>query len=219
MTGFQSYGGRSTNPSEAVVSALNGKTIGGERVCGHTLPVDFHAVRQLIPELINDTAPRVILSLGLWPGEPMIRIERVASNWSWFELPDNVGHRQNGTVIEDGPDAYMSTLPNDAMQSAIRAAGLPCRQSGSAGSYLCNAAFYIMRHHCAHHQPATAAGFIHLPYLPEQVAHLLDQSAHDGLLEMHQRADYASMSLEAMVHAVTIGLETKIGRASCRERV
>ena len=208
ITGFESYGGRSANPSEAVVTALDGMTIGGERINGRTLPVDFHAVRRQFPELIDEISPTAIVSLGLWPGEPMVRIERVAANWSLFELPDNVGHRQNGTVIEGGPDAYLSSLPGDAMQTAIRAAGVPCRQSGSAGTYLCNAASYIALHHCALHHPATIAGFIHLPYLPEQVAEMLVQTAQDSSLEMHQRADFASMSLEVMVQAVTVGLET-----------
>ena len=210
VIGFQSYGGRSANPPEAVVTALDGMTIEGARVCGQTLPVDFHAVRRQLPDLIDDIAPRVIVSLGLWPGEPMVRIERVAANWSLFELPDNAGHRQNGTVIDGGPDAYLSSLPGDAIQSAIRAAGVPCRQSGSAGTYLCNAALYIALHHCTQHHPETIAGFMHLPYLPEQVAETLIQAEQDSSLEMHQRADLASMSLDAMTRAVTIGIETTL---------
>ena len=137
----------------------------------------------------------------------MIRIERVAANWSWFELPDNAGHRQNGRVIEDGPDGYLSSLPADAMQTAIRAAGLPCRQSGSAGTYLCNATSYVTLHHCALQKRRTMAGFVHLPYLPSQVAALLDQVAGESLLEMHQRADLASMHLDDMIAAIRIGLD------------
>lgn len=213
VTGFQSYGGRSQNPAEAVARALDGAQIAGMPVAGRALPVDFHAVQRMIPHLVEELAPKVILSLGLWPGEPMIRLERVAANWSLFELADNAGHRQNGAVLGDGPDAYLSTLPNDAIQTAIRAAGLPCRQSGSAGTYLCNATFYMLRHHCALHSPQTMAGFMHLPYLPEQVAHLLDDIAAEGRVEMHQRADYASMSLDTMLTAARIALETAVRAA------
>jgi pyroglutamyl-peptidase len=213
ITGFQSYGGRSVNPAQAVADALDGTKISGALVCGRSLPVDFHTVRRQLPDLIDDLAPHVIISLGLWPGEPMIRLERVAANWSFFELPDNTGHRQIGAVIEGGPDAYLSKLPVDEMQTKIRAAGLPCRQSGSAGTYLCNATSYITMHHCAQHHKQTLAGFIHLPYLPEQVAQQLNQIADESVLEMHQRSDFASMSLEAMIEAVRVGLRTTVDRS------
>ncbi|WP_137703224.1 pyroglutamyl-peptidase I [Marimonas lutisalis] len=207
VTGFQSYAGRSANPSELVAQALDGMRVRGMAVKGHSLPVDFQRVGRALPELIDDLRPRKVVSLGLWPGEPMIRIERMAANWSWFELPDNAGHRQNGKVIEDGPDGYLSTLRADAMKAAIRAAGLPCRQSGSAGNYLCNATLYIALHHCALGHPDTDAGFVHLPYLPRQVAEMMDQVAEDGQLEMHQRADVASMCLDDMVDALRAGLD------------
>lgn len=206
VTGFQGYGGRSDNPSERVASVLDGMRIGQETIRGHCLPVDFRAMCNMLPALIDDLRPRIILSTGLWPGEAMLRIERVAANWSWFELPDNAGHRQNGRVIADGPDGYLTTLPADAMQRAVRAAGLPCRQSGSAGSYLCNATAYVTLHHCVHWHPDTRAGFLHLPYLPAQVAALQDQIARDAMLEAHQRADYASMHLDDMVTGVLAAL-------------
>ncbi len=206
VTGFQGYAGRSANPSELVARALDGQRIAGAGVVGRALPVDFRAVRQDLPRLIDELAPRMVVSLGLWPGEPMIRIERVAANWSWFELPDNTGYRHNGKVIENGPDGYLATLPADAMQAAIRRAGLPCRQSGSAGTYLCNATLYTSLHHCAQHHPGTRAGFIHLPYLPAQVAGLLDDLAAESLLEMHQRADMASMHLDDMIESLRVGL-------------
>ncbi|MDO9525335.1 MAG: hypothetical protein Q7J57_07295 [Gemmobacter sp.] len=206
LTGFQGYAGRSLNPAEAVVRALDGTDIGGMTVHGRVLPVDFHAVARDVPGMIDALAPKIVVSLGLWPGEPMIRLERVAANWAQFELPDAVGHRQVGPVVQGGADGYLSSLPHDAIQSALRAQGIPCRQSGSAGTYLCNALSYIVLHHCAHHHPGTRAGFIHLPYLPVQVAQMLDDIAAEERLEQHQRADYASMSLEPMIEAVKIAL-------------
>jgi pyroglutamyl-peptidase len=41
-----------------------------------------------------------------------------------------------------------------------------------------------------------------LPYLPQQVAELLNDLSAEGRLELHQRADLASMSLEMMLEAV-----------------
>src|SRR6056297_2873851 len=100
VTGFGAYGAGSENPSEQLARALDGSDCAGMPVCGHVLPVDFNRVRVELPALIDALRPRIVVLLGLWPGEPMIRIERVAANWSLFELPDNAGHRQNGKVIE-----------------------------------------------------------------------------------------------------------------------
>ena len=207
VTGFESYAGRGANPSQQVALALNGITIGGIPVQGHTLPVDFLSIKRDLPRLIDELCPCAVVLLGLWPGEPMIRLERMATNWSWFELPDNAGHRQNGKVIDDGPDGYLTTLPADAIQTAIRASGRPCRQSGSAGTYLCNATTYVALHHCVQNHPDTVCGFIHLPYLPEQVSELLNEVAEEGCLEMHQRADWASMNLQDMIGSLKICLE------------
>ena len=207
VTGFQSYAGRSANPSEQVASALNGMTIGGMVVHGVSLEVNFEHVKRELPALIDVLRPRAVVSLGLWPGEPTIRIERMASNWSWFELPDNIGHLQRGKVVDEGPDGYLTTLPADAMQAAIRSAGLPCRQSGSAGTFLCNATAYTALRHSSQNHLDTLCGFIHLPYLPSQVAEMLNEVADSARLEMHQRADWASMNLNDMVESLKIGLK------------
>ena len=47
--------------------------------------------------LIGELAPRVVVSIGLWPGEPVIRIERVALNVADFEIPDNRGQLASRT--------------------------------------------------------------------------------------------------------------------------
>lgn len=206
LTGFESYGGRSVNPAEAVTRALDGSLIEGVRVCGRTLPVDFDRARTSVPQIIAAENPDVIVSLGLWPGEPMIRLERVAINRADFEIADNVGRKVVGPIDPDGPAAHATSLPLHAIRRAMLQAGIPCRLSGSAGTFLCNALMYTVLDHCAHSLPNARCGFIHLPYLPEQVAILLDELASAGELELHQRADLASMRQDMMVEAVRIAI-------------
>lgn len=43
---------------------------------------------------------------------------------------------------------------------------------------------------------------MHLPYLPSQVAELLEDLRRAKSLELHQRADLASMALDTMLEAV-----------------
>ena len=208
LTGFQSYGGRAVNPAEEVVKALEGVEIAGRRVAGRVLPVDYAKLRPGIEALIAETAPAAVICLGLWPGEPMIRLERVAVNIADFEIADNAGALERGTIREDGPAAYAASLPIHAIQERLIGAGIPARLSGSAGHFLCNALMYHALGACAGRAPALPCGFIHLPYLPQQVAGLIGDTREAARLELHQRGDLASMSLDTMVEAVRLAMET-----------
>jgi pyroglutamyl-peptidase len=214
LTGFESYGGRSLNPSEQVVKRLAGTEIGGALVRGHTLPVNYVELGPRIQALIEELRPRAVICLGLWPGTPLLRLERIAVNIADFEVPDNVGHMTRGAVVEGGAEAYRSTLPIHVIQDRLLAAGIPARLSGSAGTFLCNAAMYHALCACAEHAPGTPCGFIHLPYLPEQVAALLLQMREWAKVELHQRADLASMALEIQVEAVRIAIATTLEATS-----
>jgi pyroglutamyl-peptidase len=210
LTGFESYGGRSLNPAEQVVKRLAGTEIGGVPVTGHTLPVNYAELGARIARLIEEVQPRAVLCLGLWPGTPMLRVERIAVNIADFEIPDNVGLMTRGPVVEGGAEAYRSTLPIHAIQDRLLAAGIPARLSASAGTFLCNALMYHALRSCAEHAPATLCGFIHLPYLPEQVSGLLLQMREWAKVELHQRADLASMALDVQVEALRLAIETTL---------
>ena len=53
---------------------------------------------------------------------------------------------------------------------AIRASGIPAEISNSAGTYVCNHLMYSVLHYAAQMCPELRAGFIHVPYIPEQTA-------------------------------------------------
>ena len=211
LTGFESYGGRSLNPAEQVVKRLAGTEIGGVRVRGHTLPVNYVELGARIASLIEEVRPRAVICLGLWPGTPLLRLERIAVNIADFEIPDNVGHMTRGPVVEGGAEAYRSTLPIHAIQDRLLAAGIPARLSGSAGSLQCADVPCAAR---AEHAPGVPCGFIHLPYLPEQVASLLLQMREWAKVELHQRADLASMALDVQIEAVRLAIATTLEATS-----
>ena len=58
--------------------------------------------------------------------------------------------------------------------------------------------------------PGTPCGFIHVPYLPAQVAEMIAAVRDEQTLELHQRADLASMALETTVAAIRIAIETTL---------
>ena len=210
LTGFQSYGARAINPAEEIVKRLDGETIGGERVRGRVLPVDYAKLGPSIRDAIAETTPSAVICLGLWPGAPMIRLERVAVNIADFEIADNVGAIVKEPIEEDGDAAYLSTLPLDAIQARILGAGIPCQLSGTAGAFLCNALMYHALRAAADQSPPPPCGFIHIPYLPEQVADVIQATKDGAKLELHQRGDVASMSLDVMVRAIGLAIEATL---------
>jgi pyroglutamyl-peptidase len=203
LTGFQPYGGRQLNPSAEVVRALDGTGIDGCTVRGMLLPVSFAAANQPLTDAIMEHRPVLVVSMGLWPGEPVIRLERVAVNRASFEMPDNDGQRLLDDQVEpDGPVARAVTLPVGKIIASLRGKGIPARASDTAGTFLCNTTLYRALGSCERLQTDARCGFVHLPYLPKQVAELLDDLSAEGRLELHQRADLASMSLGMMLEAV-----------------
>jgi pyroglutamyl-peptidase I len=136
ITGFEPYGGRGSNPACETARALDGRMIDGVRVHGRALPASYAKLRDCVSALLRELDPVVVISLGLWPGEPMIRIERFGLNLADFEIPDN-----EGAILADqplganGPRALRATLPVQRIQATLLAAGIPARLSTSAGTF------------------------------------------------------------------------------------
>lgn len=205
VTGFEPYGGRGVNPASRVAARLDGLQIDTASVVGRTLPVSFAGLQTRILALMREVSPRIVVSVGLWPGDPTIRLERVAINVADFEIPDNEGAVLRDDLVEAGaPTAMTATLPLRAIESALLEAGIPTRLSSSAGTYLCNATLYTFLRSAE--ASGARCGFVHVPYLPEQVAGLLADRRKEQRLELHQRADLASMSVDTMVEAVRIAV-------------
>jgi len=181
LTGFEPFGTYKENPSAAVVEALDGRAIGGISVRGAILPVHHARAATEVARLVDETAPRAIVHLGLAGGRARIALERVAVNVMDFDIADNAGYRATGEAcVAEGPPAYFSTLPIDTMLEALTAAGIPAYLSSTAGTYLCNQTFYTTRHLLESRGAGVPAGFVHLPLSPAMVAaSALDQPSMD----------------------------------------
>ena len=209
LTGFEPYGGRGVNPSGEVAKSLNGVQINGFEVVGKTIPVSFNGLQERIGTLIRDCNPVAVISMGLWPGEPMIRLERFAVNLTDFEIPDNDGvYLDKGNISDQVKLALSATLPLREMTEKLLATGIPARISNTAGTFLCNATLFHALQIIEDHGWTTPCGFVHLPYLPQQVAELVVDLKKERQTELHQRSDLASMSLSTMTVAMEICLRT-----------
>ena len=210
ITGFEPYGGRGSNPAAEIARALDGRAIAGMTVAGRTLPVSHARLKGEVERLLSEVAPAAVISLGLAPGELAIRIERIGHAIADYEIPDNDGTVIAETLGGNGPTAYPVTLPAKAIERALLAAGIPARLSTTPGTFLCNACLYEFLTAIAARGRTTPCGFIHLPYMPSQVAEILRRMRDDKSLEKHQRADLASMDLELQQRAIEIAVETTV---------
>lgn len=171
VTGFLPFAGDARNPSGEVAQAVEGRQVRGLRVRGAVLPVERKAASERLERLLAEERPRAVVALGQGSA-PLVHVERVAVNLLDFQLPDQAGDQPRGTPISRGaPDALFSTLPVDELVAAVRAAGVPCEASLSAGSYLCNMVFFELLEAARATPRGTHRGvFVHLPPLPEVVA-------------------------------------------------
>uniref|UniRef100_A0A7V4E651 Pyrrolidone-carboxylate peptidase n=1 Tax=Thermus tengchongensis TaxID=1214928 RepID=A0A7V4E651_9DEIN len=177
VTGFEPFGGLTHNPSAALLSLLPGE-VGGKALHKAVLPVDTEALPKALATL-HALRPQAVLHLGLAEGRPLLSLERLAVNLLDFERPDNRGAvREDAPVVPGGPLALEARFPLKEALRRLREAGIPARQSLSAGSYLCNQAFYLSLYHLPAQVPVA---FLHLP--PDETLALAKGGAYVPLSE------------------------------------
>ena len=169
ITGFTPFGSEKENPSQMVVEAFD-DTFCGVEVVKAILPVSFAKAGKMIVDLIKDVRPDVVICLGQAGGRNEPSIERIAVNLNDSNKADNDGDiPEERVIVSGGASAYFSSLPIKDIVKNIKTSGLPATVSNTAGFFVCNHVFYSALHHVSVRGLATKVGFIHLPYLPQQV--------------------------------------------------
>ncbi len=169
MTGFEPFGGEAINPSWEAVRRV--KAPGGAELARACLPVTFGEVPSLLKELIERERPDAVICVGQAGGRDGISLERIAVNLMDGRIPDNSGFQPKDEPLQPGgPAAYFSSLPLRRLEAALKEAEIPAHISNTAGLYVCNCAFYTAAALAAKMHSGMRAGFIHVPFLPEQTA-------------------------------------------------
>lgn len=162
LTGFEPFGGASTNPSREIVRALDGAKVAGHRIVAAVLPCVFGGARRELARLRRRHRPAVVVCLGVAEGRAGITPERVAINLEDARIPDNAGGQpRDRPVVRGGPAAYWSKLPVKAIVAALQREGIPAAVSHTAGTFVCNHLFYSLMHSVRGRR--VRAGFIHVP--------------------------------------------------------
>lgn len=174
VTAFEPFNGRDMNPSQLILEQLEAPE--GVTLIKELLPVEFKATTEILKKQIKEHRPDVVISLGQAGNRPEISVERVAINLDNCrssngkkELADNAGDvLVDQPIVEGAPDAYFSNLPVWEIVKEMQNAGVDAAVSYSAGTYVCNHVMYTVLHEITTNYPNMKAGFIHVPFLPEQ---------------------------------------------------
>lgn len=180
LTGFEPFDQEITNPSWEAVRTLDGKILTKPNT--HTgahygvvvaqLACEFYVATEKLHALLATHQPEIVICVGQAGGRADISVERIAINIDDARIPDNAGNQPiDEAVVADGPAAYFSSLPIKAIVHNLRQQGIPANVSQTAGTYVCNHIFYGLMHYAHTHASPKQAGFIHIPYLPEQASH------------------------------------------------
>ena len=202
LTAFTPFDGERINPALEAVK-LGKDRIGNLLIVKLEVPTVFGQSIDTVREAIEREKPDFVLSIGQAGGRADITPERVAINLDDARIPDNEGNQPiDEPIFPDGKNAYFSTLPVKAMVEAIRKEGLPSSLSNSAGTYVCNHLMYGVLYYLDK-RPVIKAGFIHVPYIPEQTKNKKEMPA----LELSEIV----RGLEAAITAIAInGTDKKL---------
>ncbi len=170
MTGFDAFGGESVNPASRAVERLEGKTIGDIEIITREIPTVFGDAAEATQKAIEEVEPDIVINVGQAGGIHGIRMERLAVNIDDARIKDNKGNQpEDEKIAPDGPLAYWATIPVKAIVRDLEANGIPAFVSYTAGTFVCNHVFYATRHYAETQGLPLKVGFIHVPFLPEQV--------------------------------------------------
>ena len=205
VTAFEPFGGEAVNPSQQAVQRLAaGPPIPGVELRTAVLPVVFGAAIDALKAAIAEHDPDLVVCVGEAGGRAAVTPERVAVNVNDAPFPDNAGNAPvDEPIVDGGPVAYLSALPVADIVAALRAAGIPAVKSSTAENYVCNNVFYGLMHHIATERPRLVGGFVHVPYVHEQVLGRLDPKP--------------SLSLDDITKALRITVETAVARLGAQQ--
>ena len=170
LTAFTPFGGEKINPALEAVKLVKDKILETD-IIKLEVPTVFGKSIRIVADTIEKEKPGCVLCIGQAGGRADITPERVAINIDDARIPDNEGNQPIDTpIFADGESAYFSNLPVKAMVEEIKKEGLLSSLSNSAGTYVCNHLMYGVLYTLSTKYKGAKGGFIHVPFIPEQVA-------------------------------------------------
>jgi len=165
VTAFEPYDHWRTNSSwEALTELLRTRGVPAG-VTTRRYPVDLDKLTERLSQDLEKGFDAV-LHLGQAPGACAIHLETIAVNVA------GVTHSPGGwfgPIVPDAPVAYRSRYRVSELCAEINSGGVPASISYHAGTYLCNALFYLSHHWHAIRGIDCPVGFAHIPLTLDQI--------------------------------------------------
>jgi pyroglutamyl-peptidase len=191
VTGFDPFGGEKVNPSFEAVKLLP-STIAGAELVAIEIPTVYFKGSEAVENAIKQYKPDVVLCVGQAGGRSVISVEKVAINLAEAIIKDNEGNQPSDQPLKaDGENAYFTTVPVKAMVNNIRKHGIPANISYTAGTFVCNNVMYDLLYLINKKYPEIKGGFIHVPFSPEQVVGLANNSPSMPVTMVAKALEYA----------------------------
>lgn len=191
VAAFDPFGGEKINPALEAVKSLD-DTIGDHQITKLEIPTVFHKSKHVIEQELEQQNYDAVLVIGQAGGRFELTPERIGINIDDARIPDNEKNQPIDQSIQaEGEAAYFSNMPVKRMVETIKEAGVPARLSNTAGTFVCNRILYQLGYLQATRFSNIRFGFIHVPYVPEQVT---------------DKPNQPSMSLETMVKGLTAAI-------------
>jgi len=169
LTGFDPFGGETTNPSWEAVRGFNNQQIAGHQIHCLQLPTEFGKASAILTAAVQKSQPELCFCVGQAGGRALISLEKVAINFRHARISDNAGMKPEHQAIDEHlPTAYFANFDFSDALIRLNAAGIPAEMSYSAGAYVCNEVLFTL---CQLQTltPKLRGCFVHIPFAPEQV--------------------------------------------------
>lgn len=178
ITAFEPFGGDSENSALLCMQALESDNA---QLVKLVVPTSFERSAEVVCNEICKYNPDAVIMLGQAP-RSVITVERIAVNIDDASICDNDDYKPvDKKILENGANAYFSTLPVKNIVREINVRGVPASISNSAGTFVCNHLMYSVLHFLSVMMPNTLAGFIHIPPTPKQAVRLKNSASMSTL--------------------------------------
>ncbi len=148
----------------------------------------------MLEALLDEHRPAIALATGQAGSRSELAIERIAVNLVDARIPRCRWRATDRRARRRRPRrcVFSRRCRSRRCSNGLQWLGIPAALSQTAGAYVCNQTFFALAHLVATRFRDTRAGFVHVPWLPEQAA---------------RHAGQPSMALETMVDGVRAAID------------
>ncbi|GIX00690.1 MAG: peptidase C15 [Pirellulaceae bacterium] len=165
VTAFKPYDQWEQNSSWLALQRWLHDFVGGVDLITRLYPVDLLELESRLQQDLQ-LQPDAVLHVGQSPGSPVVAVEEIALNAAGMV-------EEAGTslppLVANGPVAYRTTAAAGVLAKRLAESGIPASVSYHAGTFLCNAVFYLSHHLLRQRGSSAPVVFLHLPLAVEQV--------------------------------------------------